>query len=110
MKQMTADELAAASAGLRRDFDPSFREPLHDIAAIQHRDLLAIRVAGAAYALRLTDVVGLHGAAKLTRVPSAVPEFLGLLGVRGLLVPVYDLARCLGYQDKQALRWVALVR
>jgi chemotaxis signal transduction protein len=110
MKQMTIDDLRAAWTGLRDDFDASFRAPLHDSAAIRHRDLLAIRVADAAYALQLTEVTGLHGAAKITRVPSAVPEFLGLLGVRGLLVPVYDLALLLGYHEPQALRWVAQVR
>jgi chemotaxis signal transduction protein len=107
---MTASDVAAACSELRREFDGSFREPHHDAAAVERRDLLAIRVAGAAYALRLADVLGLHGAAKLTPVPSAVPAFCGLLGVRGLLVPVYDLALCLGYAEKQALRWVALVR
>jgi purine-binding chemotaxis protein CheW len=94
---------------LRRTFDEGFREPLRD-AAVEHEDLLAIRVGGDAYALRLSDVLGLHNAALLAPVPSAVPEFLGLLGVRGLLAPVYDLGRLLGYSQQQAPRWVALVR
>lgn len=108
MKELT--NLEASCTELRRAFDDGFREPLHDATGTVHRDLLAIRVANVAYALRLRDVLGLHGAAKLTRVPSAVSEFLGLLGVRGLLVPVYDLALLLGYREPQALRWVALVR
>jgi chemotaxis signal transduction protein len=102
--------LEASCTELRRAFDDGFREPPQDATKTEHRDLLAIRVASVAYALLLRDVLGLHHAAKLTRVPSAVPEFLGLLGVRGLLVPVYDLALLLGYREPQALRWVALLR
>lgn len=110
MRASSNRDLEAACAELRRDFDDSFRQSLHDVAAKEYQDLLAIRVADDAYALRLSDVLGLHSAAGLTPVPSAVSEFLGLLGVRGLLVPVYDLGSLLGYGPKQALRWVALVR
>lgn len=110
MKQMTQDRLEALCSELKQEFDESFREPLHDAPEVAYQELLAIRVAEDPYALRLSEVLGLHDAAHLTPVPSAVSEFLGLLGVRGLLVPVYDLGLLLGYGDRQASRWVALVR
>jgi chemotaxis signal transduction protein len=35
---------------------------------------------------------------------------LGLVGVRGVVAPIYDLAQLLGYASVAAPRWVALLR
>ncbi|HMJ13404.1 MAG TPA: chemotaxis protein CheW, partial [Polyangiaceae bacterium] len=93
----TSNDLEAVRAELRRAFDQGFREPAAASQVAEHEDMLAIQVGGDAYALRLAEVMGLHSALHLTKVPSAIPEFLGLLGVRGLLAAVYDLGPLLGY-------------
>ncbi|HEY8943537.1 MAG TPA: chemotaxis protein CheW, partial [Polyangiaceae bacterium] len=49
------------------------------------------------YALRLTEVAGLFTSRRITRLPGPLPELLGLAGFRGVIVPVYDLPRLLGY-------------
>lgn len=98
-----------AAAKLRGAFDASFsveRTPSADAEL----DILAIRVAGHGYALRLSDVLAVHADRKLVAVPSPVPSLLGLIGVRGLVVPIYDLRLLLGYAAGPSPRWLCLAR
>jgi len=101
--------LARLASELRLAFDGSFAEPAAEVAPAQ-LDLLAIRVAAHGYVLRLAEVSSLHADRRLVPVPSPRPELLGLVGVRGLTVPVYDLRRLLGHEPGRLPRWVALVR
>jgi chemotaxis signal transduction protein len=90
---------------LRRAFDRSFAgAPPEDTEA--RCDLLAIRVAGDAYALRLDEVAGLFVDRAVTPLPTPVPELLGLAGFRAALVPVYDLRALLTYSAGDAPRWI----
>jgi purine-binding chemotaxis protein CheW len=90
---------------LRRAFDRSFAEtPRHDTEALV--DLLAIRVAGDAYALSLAEVAGLFVDRAVTPLPTNVPELLGIAGFRASLVPVYDLRPLLGYPGGETPRWM----
>ncbi len=90
---------------LRRAFDRSFAEaPRVDTEA--RCDLLAIRVGGDAYALRLLEVAGLFVDRAVTPLPTQVPELLGIAGFRATLVPVYDLRALLGYAGGEAPRWM----
>jgi chemotaxis signal transduction protein len=102
-----ASPLAQRAAELRRNFDRSFAEPprLRRAASI---DLLALRMDGDGYALRLSAVAGLFADKKLTRLPSAVPEFLGIAGFRGAVVPVYDLRVLLGHGAGEVPRWLVV--
>ncbi len=98
--------LTEKAAELRRAFDLSFAEaPAERLQALD--DLLAIRVGAAPYALRLSEVAGLAVDRRITPLPSAVPELLGLAGLRGAIVPVYDLAALLGSAAAAAPRWLA---
>jgi purine-binding chemotaxis protein CheW len=93
---------------LRREFDGSFALPLRE-AAPEALDLLAIRVGDRPFALRLSEVAGVATGRRLTAIPSARPGMLGLLGARGALVAVFDLAVLLGEPASTAQpRWVAL--
>jgi purine-binding chemotaxis protein CheW len=80
---------------LRRAFDQTFAAP-----AVRPADnlttLITIRVAGQAFALHAKEITALAKRSRIVPVPSRVPELLGLAGVRGALVPVYDLAALLG--------------
>ena len=95
---------------LRREFDAGFARPVREAAEVSV-ELLAIRVAGSPYALRITELGGVSAGHRITAVPSSHATLLGLLGVRGALVPVFDLARLLGESaGDEAPRWVALSR
>src|SRR5688572_94281 len=102
-------DLSATAGELRSAFDRSFAESIAASPPPQ-LDMLAIRVAEHRYALRLSEVLAVHADRRLVPVPSALPELLGLAGLRGVVVPVYDLRRLLGYAAGVAPRWLALVR
>lgn len=100
--------LAERAAELRRAFDRSFAgAPRTDQAQLE--DLLAIRVATDPYAFRLGEIAGLFSGKTVTRLLNIIPEFLGIAGFRGALVPVYDLRALLGYATGDTPRWLVIV-
>jgi chemotaxis signal transduction protein len=103
---MTHDaDLDDRAAALRESFDRSFAQAATtDAAAVE--SLLAIRIGAGSYVLRLSEVAGIFADKKLTRLPTAVPELLGLAGFRGTVVPVYDLGLLLGGAKTVAPRWL----
>jgi purine-binding chemotaxis protein CheW len=92
---------------IRATFDRSFAEPLHTAPA-RFDHVLAIRVAGQPYAVRLGDLAGVHVDWPVTPVPSVSRGLLGIAGFQGCLVPVYDLGVLLDVAGPGAPRWVAL--
>lgn len=102
-------DLARTVTELRAAFDRSFAEAL---AAEPPKlvDLLAVTVAEHRYVLRLSEIVAVHAERPIVPVPSSTPELLGLVGVRGQVVPVYDLGTLLGHGAGAAPRWLAQVR
>lgn len=98
---------AGRAVALQRAFDQTFAD-----AAITDRapldDLLAIRVGERPLALRLSEVAGLFIDRTVTRLPTMVPELLGIMTVRGALVPVYDLAALLGWSTSTRPRWMVI--
>jgi len=95
---------------LRREFDAAFARPVRD-AGENTEDVVAIRVAGSPYALRVAELAGVSAGHRVTPVPSAHATLLGLVGIRGALVPVFDLARLLGEQAVgETPRWIAVSR
>lgn len=104
-----AEHQPSRAFSLRSDFDAAFaRAP--DPAAPPQLDLLVIRVGEHRYALRLSQVLSVHADRKLVAVPSPRADLLGLVGLRGVIVPVYDLRRLLGYPAAAPPRWLAHVR
>jgi len=90
---------------LRREFDAAFaRVAGRQDAPVE--ELLMIRVSGDPYALRLAECAGLFVDRRITPLPTAVPELLGLAGFRATLVPVYDLRTLLGYTRGETPRWM----
>lgn len=102
------DGLSRKAAELRAAFDRSFAASEQERAAAAEVDILAIRVADQRYALRLSEVQAVHAERKLVPVPSPVPELLGLVGLRGLVAPIYDLRLLLGHPAGPVPRWLAL--
>ena len=97
-------------AELRRAFDQGFAAP-PKTERDELENLLAIRVAGERFALRISELAGLQPQQRIVPLPGARAGLLGLAGVRGRLVPVYSLASLLGYaaqERQQESRWLAI--
>lgn len=105
----TPAKLARQAAALKKAFDSGFAEPLRP-AQTEAVELLAVRLAGEAWAIPLSAVAGLHSGKKITPLPGAAGGLLGLAGFRGALVPVYDLAARIGLASAQAPRWLVLAK
>lgn len=92
---------------LRQDFDHSFTLAA-DAGRPPHLDFLSVRIAGDAYAIRLSEVASLHADRRLVTVPSLLPELLGIGGFRGSLTPIYDLSALLGYRAQTQPKWLLI--
>jgi purine-binding chemotaxis protein CheW len=97
-------------AEIRQAFNESFaRPPEHEGGSFD--DLLSIRIAGDPFALPLTEIARIHQQRLITPLPGSPLMLLGIAGIRGRLVAVYDLARVLGYEQANAPhRWLAICR
>jgi len=101
--------LQSRAEELRRAFDRSFTAAIDSDTAL-FDDFLAIRLRNDQHVLRLDGVGRLLPLRALTRFPSAVPHWLGLAGVAGDVLPVYDLGMLLGYPAGSTPRWMAACR
>ena len=99
----------ASAEDLRREFDAAFARPPASGIEDEER-LLAVRVGGDRYAIRLAEIAALHADRTIVPLPSPLPELLGLAAFRGDLAPVYDLAALLGHARRAEPRWLVLSR
>jgi len=90
----------------RLEFDAAFAAP-PAVAAEENVRLLAFRAGDDVFALRLSELAGLHQGRRIVTVPSRTPGVLGMVGLRGRLVPVFSLPRLLGYAEGGEPRWLA---
>ena len=96
------------AAQLRQAFDRTFALP-PSRASVQVEDLLAIRLAGDPYAIRLCDIAEIVTDRGIVPVPAVTPDLLGLAGIRGGIVPVFGLSSILGYgPESVSPRWMVL--
>lgn len=100
--------LAEAALVLRREFDLAFAQAPR-MGAEQRASLLAVRIGGDPYAIRVADIDGIHADCHIMALPTPIPELLGVAGFRGQIVPVYDLAALLGYARCASPRWLILL-
>jgi chemotaxis signal transduction protein len=98
-----------SSEQLRREFDQGFASaPSEAEKALE--DLLLVRVCGDGYALRTSELSGVLAVKKFTPLPAQSPALLGLVSVRGVLVPVFGLSLLLGYEPSpEPVRWLSLI-
>lgn len=105
---MSDDGLEGMARALRADFVRSFASPVVD-AVPDTVDLLAIRVAGVSYALRMDDIAEVSAQRRVVPVPTSDKTLLGLAGIRGVVVPVYSLAMVLEHAPSElGSAWFAI--
>jgi purine-binding chemotaxis protein CheW len=103
------DAPARQLAALREAFDQAFAAPPPE-AATAEDFLIALRLAETPFALRVAELAGFHPLPWCAPLPAAEPALLGLAGLRGRLVPIYDLSALLGLGAMpREGGWVALV-
>lgn len=108
MTDLRRPALQASAAQLCDAFDQSFARPSEEPRG-DDEGLLALRVGGEAHAFKLRQVAGVVAIPPLVSLPGQLPEFLGLCGVRGAVIPAYSLAALLGYERPATPpRWLAL--
>jgi chemotaxis signal transduction protein len=101
--------LRTTAATLRRHFDEGFAAAAESMTE-RLEDLLAIRIGSDPFALRLSEIAGLHVDVKIVPVPSPTTQLLGVVGIRGAMAPIYDLAALLHYPPAANLRWFVFAR
>ena len=95
------------AAEMRQAFDRAFSEAPYREAA-RFDDFLAIRLGADRHVLALADVARLLPLKTVTRLPSVIRELLGIVGIAGAIVPVYDLRALLGYSATEPPRWIVI--
>ena len=94
-------------ARLRRDFDESFAAEA-GARVEQLESLLTIRAGGEPFAVPTLEIGALAKTGRVVAVPAAAPELLGIAGIAGLLVAVYDLAAIVGLKRCGGCEWMIL--
>jgi chemotaxis signal transduction protein len=96
-------------ADMRRAFDQSFATPHVDVSESLER-MITIRLGGEPFVMRASHISGIARAKRIVSLPSRSPEVLGLAGIRGTLVPVFDLRGILRLKPCASTpSWLALV-
>jgi purine-binding chemotaxis protein CheW len=96
-----------AAEALHHAFDQSFQEaPPPPAEALE--EFLCVRVGAERFAVRLSALAGVAAAGRFTPLPSSAPHLIGLAGLRGQVVPVFELAGLLGRPRAQSPRWLLL--
>jgi chemotaxis signal transduction protein len=104
---VTETALSARAAELRRGFDASFAAAASTGVAAGEA-LLAIAVGDRPHAIRLADIAELVTGRPITPLTGPVPELLGIIGLRGTLLPAFDLPALLGEVDPAPRRWLVV--
>lgn len=106
---MTGADVETPLEALRRTFDQGFAAvPTGDGAGVE--SLVAIRVGEEKVALRVGEIAGIEARRLIVPLPVHQPALLGIAGIRSRIVPIYSLARLLGYGETGGDRhWLALV-
>ncbi|MBL8795486.1 MAG: chemotaxis protein CheW [Planctomycetia bacterium] len=106
---MSEPPVQSAAALLRQEFDAAFAEAPRASVDAAFEDFLGIRVAGQPYALRALEIIRWSAHCTLLPLPASQPDFLGLAGWQGELLPVYSLAALLGHgREAGEGRWLAV--
>src|SRR5690606_1614781 len=92
-------------AALRDAFDRTFAKSPEPASPDPER-FLSLGIGTDSYLVSLTEVSGVVTGRKVTKLPGSVPELLGIAGLRGAILPVFDLGLLLGLGATKAPRWL----
>lgn len=98
-----------SAQALREAFDGAYAQVAEE-APVGVENLLAVRIAGEPYAIRVAEIAGLYADRRVVRLPVAEPALIGMASFRRRIAPVYDLARLLGCTAAAAPTWLVLAR
>ncbi len=98
------------TADLRRAFDASFAVPVAVDEQHDRQCLIEIEISGEPYALPLEELSGVRPLDGLVPLRGGHSALLGITGIRGEAVAVFDLAVLLDRSSAEAASWLALVR
>jgi chemotaxis signal transduction protein len=105
---VSADSLEDRRAEMARQFDEAFAKPRTEWSQ-EAEGFVGVRLDGELYALRVRELAELHAGKRIVPVPSPVREFLGVVGMRNGVVPVYCLESLLGHpRTEKAPRWLII--
>jgi len=107
---MSSTTILRSAAELREQFDQGFALPPEGTGEASIA-LLALRVRTDPFALRVSELAGLFVRRRVVPLPNSQGGLLGLMCLRGQLVPVYDMGVMLGYAPaKSAPGWLLQVQ
>lgn len=105
----TVPALLEQARALAEAFDRGFAVA-RPAAPSKPSDYLIVRIGGDPHAVPLLELAELVPLPRLTALPGSPAECLGLAGVRGVAVPVYDLRVLLGYAaGGETAPWLAIL-
>jgi purine-binding chemotaxis protein CheW len=73
-------------------------EKIHGHDADDHRQFLTFRLAGEEYCVGILSVQEIRGWSAVTAIPHAPPWLMGVINLRGAVVPIIDLRVRLGFE------------
>ena len=77
---------------------------------MSERTFLQFRVAGSVYGLPVACVVEIIRIVECQPVPNPAPDLIGMINLRGRVIPVYDLGRSLGLGERpMSLRMYVII-
>lgn len=91
-----AASLSKSLAQLRGEFDAIFAAPPPALKD-ERVSLITLRVGSQALAVRTLHTTGIARRTRILPIPTRVPGLLGILALRGALIPAYDLGALLGF-------------
>lgn len=105
---MTLEDTSGVLERLRREFDHSFSRPRS--GEVRKTEwVVVLGLGGGRVAVRIDQLGAIHSGRKVVQVPSENAALVGLAGVRGRVVPVFDLASLLGLgRSPPQWRWLAV--
>jgi purine-binding chemotaxis protein CheW len=80
-------------ARILRERAMQLARPMADVAAVDSLELLEFRLASERYAVETRFVSEVHPLHDLTPLPGTPPFIRGIVNLRGLILPVYDLKK-----------------
>ncbi|SES26748.1 chemotaxis protein CheW [Rhizobium sp. NFR03] len=72
-------------------------------------EIIAFRLHGQAFCVRTTTIREIRGWGPATPIPHAPPDVIGVMNLRGMVIPIIDLANKLGMDSSEPTQRSAIV-